>query len=344
MYKLQLRNQTNRYVMLTTGLVTLGRDPTNHFVISAPGVSDFHAEVVRQGDDITIVDLLSGSGTHVNHTLITGHHKLRSWDVISLGDVELEFFDPSIPRPLTWGLEVSDPLNKTFSIEPVTVIGRDPACTISFDNDLLSRRHAELSVQQQHLQISDLNSANGTYLNGRIITHAKAYDGDELRVGPYVFTVKGPAHQPNQVDATQIEAATSPTTRSLDLQAQTDDKTEMVESVRFVACLKAEDDSKLLMMNKAVTQLEEKPYQIGRHANNDIVIADKSVSKTHAQIMPLNGLWMIEDLGSSNGVKVNGKRIGKTNLTSQDVITLGRAVFQFELNTPAEDNTTPSRT
>jgi FHA domain-containing protein len=72
---------------------------------------------------------------------------------------------------------------------------------------------------------------------------------------------------------------------------------------------------------------------IGRSRDCDIVMADANVSRRHAQVLALAaGTWTIADLGSTNGVLVNGRRIGvPEQLTAGDRIVLGTAEITFEL-------------
>ena len=69
---------------------------------------------------------------------------------------------------------------------------------------------------------------------------------------------------------------------------------------------------------------------IGREAGNTIVIADQTVSRSHARISVVNGLATIEDAGSSGGTFVNDYRIsGPTVLKVGDVVRLGGSTFSF---------------
>jgi hypothetical protein len=72
---------------------------------------------------------------------------------------------------------------------------------------------------------------------------------------------------------------------------------------------------------------------IGRSRDCDIVLADSNVSRRHAQVLPAAaGSWTIADLGSTNGVLVNGRKItGSEQLTAGDRIALGTAEIAFEL-------------
>jgi hypothetical protein len=72
---------------------------------------------------------------------------------------------------------------------------------------------------------------------------------------------------------------------------------------------------------------------IGRSRDCDVVVADANVSRRHAEVLPgAAGTWTIADLGSTNGVLVNGRRIvGAEQLTAGDRIALGTAEIAFEL-------------
>ena len=72
---------------------------------------------------------------------------------------------------------------------------------------------------------------------------------------------------------------------------------------------------------------------IGRSRECDVVLADANVSRRHAEIRPAAaGVWTISDLGSTNGVRINGRPIaGAAELTPGDQIVLGTAEISFEL-------------
>ena len=73
---------------------------------------------------------------------------------------------------------------------------------------------------------------------------------------------------------------------------------------------------------------------VGRSRDCDIVLADANVSRRHAEVLPAAaGTWTIADLGSTNGVVVNGHRIqGAAQLQPGDRIALGTAAITFELD------------
>ena len=70
---------------------------------------------------------------------------------------------------------------------------------------------------------------------------------------------------------------------------------------------------------------------IGRSAEVDVVIPAQEVSRRHAQIVPDANGWTLSDLGSTNGIRVNGRQVGvPTRLTDGDVIGIGPVELVFE--------------
>jgi hypothetical protein len=71
---------------------------------------------------------------------------------------------------------------------------------------------------------------------------------------------------------------------------------------------------------------------IGRSRDSDIVLDDSNVSRRHAEISPSGPSWLIQDLGSTNGVRVNGRQVnGPHPLESGDRIELGTVSIGFEV-------------
>lgn len=72
-------------------------------------------------------------------------------------------------------------------------------------------------------------------------------------------------------------------------------------------------------------------FVVGRVAGNDIVMSDFTVSAQHARIMTSGDGYLIVDLGSTNGTRVNGERVGQSNtpLKDGDILTFARYDFAF---------------
>ena len=71
---------------------------------------------------------------------------------------------------------------------------------------------------------------------------------------------------------------------------------------------------------------------IGRHAHNTIVLPDAHVSGVHALLQQTESGWWIEDLGSTNGTWINGKRVNASLLLPEDVLRIGACTLRLLLS------------
>ena len=92
-----------------------------------------------------------------------------------------------------WILESTDPDQPfTFRLLPnsIKTIGRAPRADFVVDAALVSRIHCRLTLDDSGLGVEDLESTNGTFVNGRKIQRAPLLSGDTLKVGRVEFSVK----------------------------------------------------------------------------------------------------------------------------------------------------------
>ncbi len=90
---------------------------------------------------------------------------------------------------------------------------------------------------------------------------------------------------------------------------------------------------------RAVVTVDDRRYvldatrsTVGRSRDADCVLRDPNVSRHHAELRRSpSGDWTIADLGSTNGIKVNGRRVASTRLKSGDKVTLGTTTFQVDI-------------
>jgi hypothetical protein len=71
---------------------------------------------------------------------------------------------------------------------------------------------------------------------------------------------------------------------------------------------------------------------VGRSREADIVLADPNVSRRHVELRREDSGWQVVDLGSTNGIKVNGQRVNQADLSPGDRITIGVTDLTFELD------------
>ncbi len=76
--------------------------------------------------------------------------------------------------------------------------------------------------------------------------------------------------------------------------------------------------------------LEQGTLSVGRNHDNDLCIDDLTVSGRHAQIVTVFGSTYVEDLGSTNGTSVNGKKVRTHTLHNGDVLTIGHYQLLFQ--------------
>lgn len=84
------------------------------------------------------------------------------------------------------GVERSVPIGATF---PRVTVGRNPDCTIQVTKPSVSRLHSEFIYNQGVLEVADLGSSNGTFINGREVKRQALRDRDEVKCGDFVLRV-----------------------------------------------------------------------------------------------------------------------------------------------------------
>jgi pSer/pThr/pTyr-binding forkhead associated (FHA) protein len=78
-------------------------------------------------------------------------------------------------------------------------------------------------------------------------------------------------------------------------------------------------------------QSSQFPFVMGRSNANELVIIDKEVSRRHALIDCISGIFVIEDLNSKNGILVNRKHRSRALLRTGDTITVGQLDISFQI-------------
>jgi pSer/pThr/pTyr-binding forkhead associated (FHA) protein len=76
--------------------------------------------------------------------------------------------------------------------------------------------------------------------------------------------------------------------------------------------------------------LGEETITIGRLPESTIVLADPNASRNHAEVRPRGTGFVVVDLGSTNGTRVNGVRVAEQELVDGDEVTFGNTRMRFE--------------
>ncbi|MEI8082998.1 MAG: FHA domain-containing protein, partial [Actinomycetes bacterium] len=162
--------------------LTIGRAPDCDVVIDDRRVSRHHARV-HWADGWLIEDVQSANRIYLREEVVA---QLRLCSELSTCTVRLA--NP-VTGPLIT-LALAEPVGSTTSPAPQPapstqdiVIGRDPDATISLADPLVSRHHCRVAWRNADLMVQDLDSRNGTFVNGARITEAVLRPGDQLSVG-----------------------------------------------------------------------------------------------------------------------------------------------------------------
>jgi EAL domain-containing protein (putative c-di-GMP-specific phosphodiesterase class I) len=75
--------------------------------------------------------------------------------------------------------------------------------------------------------------------------------------------------------------------------------------------------------------IEQFPFRIGRAETASLRVDSAEVSREHAEIFERNGIWLVRDLGSTNGTQVNGKPIKETLLNDGDILKVAETELTF---------------
>ena len=76
--------------------------------------------------------------------------------------------------------------------------------------------------------------------------------------------------------------------------------------------------------------LDGSEITIGRTPDHDVALKADGISRNHAKFFPGDGAWGVEDMGSTNGVLVNGSKAQQAWLKNGDAIILGTVKYRFE--------------
>jgi pSer/pThr/pTyr-binding forkhead associated (FHA) protein len=84
-----------------------------------------------------------------------------------------------------------------------------------------------------------------------------------------------------------------------------------------------------LTVNGTRHEVKQRRVVLGRSRDCDIQLADANVSRRHAELRQEGASYWIVDLGSTNGMEVNGKRVKRAKLSDGDTFTLGSTDVLF---------------
>ncbi len=177
---------------------SIGRSRSCDIALKKYGtVSRFHAVLALRKEGWFVFDTESKTGVYVNGEQIRRAARISDGDTVSFGNAVMRFQSNGYGEESADG-EVQDFTNaarlvnladnSAFYLHGSCLIGRDRHCNICLPVRNISGEHAEIYLNRDGWMVADLNSENGTYLNGEMVFGAyPLYDGDIVSVGEYSF-------------------------------------------------------------------------------------------------------------------------------------------------------------
>lgn len=219
-------------------------------------------------------------------------------------------------------------------------IGRGSKNQIIIRDNEVSRIHCRMVRAGDDYELSDLNSSNGTFVNGqRVIGSWKLTPGAIIELGDSVtleyerLPVNLPV-TPVKSDAGSGEASAASAAPPAETAAE--------GAAKEASTGQLAAETNLLTIDKPIKRvlrftggslkgqnftLKDAIITIGRDPSNDIVIQEPEISRYHLRLRRLKQGYSIEDMGSTNGTFVNGTAIDQPRaLFANDVIRLGADV------------------
>jgi ABC transport system ATP-binding/permease protein len=211
-------------------------------------------------------------------------------------------------------------------------VGRDPQSDIVLSDPRVSWRHAVLRQQDGGWLLEDAGSTNGTFVGSERVSQVvippdcllrlgHPADGPELHCA--VVPVEDPVKAPAEL-AAQAQAQPARPAQPAQLAGSAQPPAAGDSALKVPAQRPGSSGSPGAVLSVPITRL-----RIGRAADNDVVVADLSVSRYHAELHRKSpGDFEIVDLDSHNGTYLNGQRITVAPVTETDLIGVGPATFR----------------
>jgi adenylate cyclase len=205
--------------------------------------------------------------------------------------------------------------------------GRHNYCDIPLNFATVSGRHCELEFLEGYWFVRDLGSSNGTHVNGILCSAQRLLPNDVLSVAKHRYCVvyTPPAGRaPSRGTMTPVgwgEGMPIPPLPTRDkpsappMRSRADEDTTLG---RLLPC-----------GGGAPIALPRSPLVIGRQSGCDIVLPFGSVSVRHCQLEYNDGQWSVRDLGSCNGIRVDGIRCESKSLPPGSVLAIANLRFQI---------------
>jgi pSer/pThr/pTyr-binding forkhead associated (FHA) protein len=198
-------------------------------------------------------------------------------------------------------------------------LGRANTNDITLNDARVSRSHARLECGAQGIALVDLNSSNGTRLNGLRIERATLKPGDTISLGSQ--QLKYQVEEPSEdVGLTKIDSQTQ-----LD-QTMNHEFLPMVINETSTPSLVVFTGEKTWRID--LNNLDQ--ALIGRDESCAVYLDSSNVSRRHAEVQQVSGAFVLKDNGSTNGTWLGSQKVEHHILKDGDVFRIGPAQIVFK--------------
>jgi len=206
-------------------------------------------------------------------------------------------------------------------------LGRAPTNEVILQDAKASRSHAQIELGADKCTLVDLDSTNGTRVNGKLVERADLSPGDVIAIGDSTLRY-------------EIDTSIAPT---LIEQIHSDSDLDSTMATTFLEATISDTDQARLVVNTPQKtwekSLQADVLTIGRHPDSDILLDLPKVSRHHARIERENETFIIRDLESLNGTWLGGNPIQEETLQNGDTIQIGDSRLVFKEGFTSEDLT-----
>jgi pSer/pThr/pTyr-binding forkhead associated (FHA) protein len=206
-------------------------------------------------------------------------------------------------------------------------VGAAPSGSLNAENAL-----CQLELHDGWWHMEDLRAPNGIKVNGRTCKRERLLPGDEIAIGRHRFriayeTPKAGAKVRPAPDSVSRTPAPSNPIASPALSAAVPSP----DLLRKVRAMPPGILGRLIPLGGGVDFVLSKPeITIGRSSSCDVVLASAKVSSRHGQFQLVNGYWRVQDLGSRNGIAVDGVKCDEAWIYPDSQVSLADCRFQLE--------------
>ena len=217
------------------------------------------------------------------------------------------------------------------------VIGRSAEADLQLKHPEISRRHCRLTWDGQNGTIEDLASRWGTKVNGAALsagTRAPLQPGDRLQIGP-VLVHYGFGPPPLAAQAAAAGGADGVAADGSILPGAGSELPAEVAGPAAVAVGSTLRGARVLFRGAPVERLPllsltSGRLSFGRSEENEVVLADPSISRKHATVERVADGFLVTDLHSRAGSLANGRRFEQHRLVIGDQLQMGPFFFRFD--------------